>query len=188
MILLAVTLSLFAQDPPPGEVVTTAPPPASATTLADPFARPSGSRQEPAGFEDLFGPSPLATLRPVDPERQADDFDRDFAASRGPRSEPTSVPLPAAAYEDPLLYAATACRTENRPAGEDIRACYARIESAVAAARPTPSPVRPRIAAPQRVRCENSQSQSDDGRTSSTSGRCSVGTGDPALLDDILGW
>lgn len=188
MILLAVALSLFAQDPPPGEVVTTAPPPAFSTTLADPFAQPAGSRQQPSGFQDLFGPSPLTTLRPVGAVTEAGDFDGDFAASRSLQPSTASAPLPSAAYEDPLLYAATACRTENRPAGEDIRACYARIEGAVAAARPAPPPSRPRVEAPQRVRCANSQSSSDDGRTSSTSGRCTVGSGDPALLDDILGW
>jgi hypothetical protein len=173
-------------------VIATAPPRA-ATGVQPPLPpqpEPPAPANDPGGYEAVFGPSPLATLAHEEPRDVGHDlwdaFDEAVGAPAprggpGIRRQAEPQPLPEEALSDPVRYAARQCRPDVRPAGEDVADCLDRIDRAVreeedrrAASR------RPR------VRCENTQSQSDDGRTSSTSGRCTVGTGDPALLDDLM--
>ena len=178
MLMIAAALMLLAQDPPPGEIVRTAPPPAPAATLADPFAptRPR-STLDPSTLDYLTRPSPREAGAPT-----GDAFDRDFAASRrrAPSANRTE-PLPQEALDDPVRYAARQCRPEMRPASEGVAECFDRIDRAVRDEQDRRAEARR-----PRTTCTNSQSRDDDGRTSSTSGRCSWGTGDPAVIDDLL--
>ena len=173
MILLIATLILGLQDPPPGEVIATAPPPPVPRAQSLPPPRP----EQPRSTLDFSG---YAASLPPAPVAQPTGFDAAFAQSRSlAPSAPT--PLPPEALTDPVRYAAEQCRPGVRPASEDVADCFDRIDRTVREEQD-----RRAAARRPRVRCENAQSRSDDGRTSSTSGRCSVGTGDPALLDEIM--
>ncbi|HEV7229444.1 hypothetical protein [Brevundimonas sp.] len=192
MILLIAALLLAVQDPPTGEVIATAPPRPATGIPLPPSSRPEPPRSaiDQGSYEAVFGPSPLAT--PADDESRDvgddlwDAFDEAVGAP-APRGRlafgqhAEARPLPEEALSDPVPYAAQKCRPDVRPADEDVADCFDRIDRAV-------RDEQDRRAASQRPRvlCENTQSRSDDGRTSSTSGRCSVGTGDPTLLDDLL--
>ncbi|MBU1325167.1 MAG: hypothetical protein KJ676_07980 [Alphaproteobacteria bacterium] len=218
MLLLATaSLTLAFQDPPPGEVISTAPPPAAASTLADPFAAPPPPRAQssvdfsayaetvaeraPASsgtVADTVTPRPAERPRfslghlaegPVwGPSAQpVEPFDRAFANSRASgapaAASATREPLPAEALSDPVYYAARQCRPEVRPASEGVAECFDRIDRAV-------REEQDRRAAARRPRttCTRDETRDDDGRTSSTSGRCVIGTGDPAELERVLGW
>ncbi|HEV2082068.1 MAG TPA: hypothetical protein VGR32_06365 [Brevundimonas sp.] len=184
MLLIVAALALFLQDPPPGEVVSTAPPAAPAGTLADPVAPSPVARSVTPGsnYDAVFGRSPLAELAPV--TSRTDDFDRELAASyeRGAGAAPmASTPLPPEALADPVRYAAQQCRPELRPTSEGVAECFDRIERAV---REEES--RRAAARRPRTTCTHAEARDEDGRTSSTSGRCAWGTGDPALLDSLF--
>lgn len=214
MLLIAAALTLMVQDPPPGEIVVTAPAPArAAAALPDPYAGHPAAPPERSSVD----PSVLAygdTVRdrqaaaphsapsegsrfslgeiaqgPVwGPSTQTDSpFDRAFAESRASGAPHTagrvSEPLPAEALSDPVRYAARQCRPEVRPASEGVAECFDRIDRAV-------REEQDRRAAARRPRttCTRDETRDEDGRTSSTSGRCVIGTGDPAELERVLGW
>lgn len=213
MLLIAAALTLMVQDPPPGEIVVTAPAPArAAAALPDPYAghpaapperssvdpsvlaygdtgrdrqvaaplsAPSGGLRSPG--EIAPGSIPGPSTRPDSP------FDQAFAESRAsgaPRAaDSRSEPLPAEALSDPVRYAARQCRPEVRPASEGVAECFDRVDRAV-------REEQDRRAAARRPRttCTRDETRDEDGRTSSTSGRCVIGTGDPAELERVLGW
>jgi hypothetical protein len=163
MILLIAAMTLSLQDPPPAPQL---PPPAPVVSLSDPFA-----------------------ATPADAEEDEDDLGFDLywneAAARGPalRRSDADEPLPPEALSDPVRYAAQQCRPGVRSPTEDVADCFDRVESRIRDEEDRRSAARN-----PRVRCDQRSYTSADGRTSSTSGRCSVGTGDPTLLDDVFGW
>lgn len=194
-IVAAAALGLLVQDPPPGEVISTAPPPA---TAVDPNgARPPAASgglvwsrtpsdpvtPEPRRFGRL-GEAATAELARRDAAGEP-EFEPAFGASRAtsPAAATPATPLPPEALADPVRYAADQCRPQVRPAGEDVADCFDRIDRAVRAEQNARAAAR----RPQ-VRCNSSATRDDDRRTSSTSGGCSIGTGDPALLNRTLGW
>lgn len=195
LLLAAVSLTLTFQDPPPGEVISTAPPPAAATALNDPFTPPAPppraqsavdfsayaetvAERAPASAGQTAPPAFDWSARGATPYPAATEGGHSRSSARG-----ATQPLPPEALADPVRYAAQQCRPEVRPASEGVAECFDRIDSAV-------REEQDRRAAARRPRttCSNTQTRDEDGRTSSTSGRCTVGTGDPALLDDIFGW
>jgi len=93
-------------------------------------------------------------------------------------------PLPAWALEEPVRYVAEMCRPRVRPAGEEIEACFTRVEHEVnearRAGRTGPSdPVT-------RRECRTETYRSQDGSETSSTYTCTVGNGDPELLNDLL--
>lgn len=191
-IFISAALALVVQDPPPGEVISTAPRPASAVAATEvpPLAGTGGlvwSRTpvapEPRRYGRL-GEAATAELERRDSAGE-DEFEPAFGASRAtsPATATPSTPLPPEALADPVRYAADQCRPQVRPAGEDVGDCFDRIDRAVRAEQNARAAAR----RPQ-VRCNSTATRDDDRRTSSTSGGCSIGTGDPALLNRSLGW
>ena len=162
MILLIAALTLSLQDPPPPPQL---PPPSPAVALPDAIASTAGDVEE----DDDWG----------------FDLYWNQAAARGStvRRSNAEEPLPPEAFSDPVRYAAQQCRPGVRPADEDVADCFDRVERMI-----RDEEDRRTAARNPRMRCEQRSYASADGRTSSTSGRCSVGTGDPALLDDLFGW
>jgi hypothetical protein len=216
LLLAAASLTLAFQDPPPGEVISTAPPPAAASTLADPFAAsPPPRAQSSVDFSTYAetvaerASAPVGTMadpltsRPAERPRfslgqlaegpvwgpsaqPVEPFDRAFANSRAlgaPASAASPEPLPSDALADPVRYAAQQCRPEIRPASEGVAECFDRIDRAVREEED-----RRQAARRPRTTCTNSQTRDEDGRTSSTSGRCVIGTGDPAVAERLFGW
>ncbi|MBX9574864.1 MAG: hypothetical protein K2X07_04420 [Caulobacteraceae bacterium] len=161
MILLIAAVALSLQDPPPPPQL---PPPAPVVSFPDPFAATPGDAVED---EDDWG----------------FDLYWNDAAARGPtvRRSDAEQPLPPEAFSDPVRYVAQQCRPGVRPATEDVADCFDRVERRI-----RDEEDRRAAARNPRLNCEQSRYRSADGRTSSTSGRCTIGTGDPALLDDIL--
>lgn len=193
---LLIAPSLLFQDPPPGEVIATSPRrPAAAADLPPSSAPAPEPVDEAEGFESLFGPSPLASLGAEEPRDAGDDvwdaFDEAMAAP--PPDAPhgrlgfplthTPDPLPPEALSDPVRYAADQCRPGVRPQDEDVAACFDRIERAV-----RDEETRRRDARRPRATCTQRQTRNDDGRTTESSARCVIGTGDPALADRLFDW
>jgi hypothetical protein len=164
MILFIAAFTLSVQDPPPPPQL---PPPAAVVALPDPFSTSPGDAAE--DDEDDWG----------------FDLYWNDAAARGPtvRRSDSDEPLPPEALSDPVRYAAQQCRPGVRPASEDVADCFDRVESRIRDEQD-----RRTAARNPRLNCEQRRYASADGRTSSTSGRCTVGTGNPTLLDDIFGW
>lgn len=162
MILFVAALSFLAQDPPPAP--PRLPPPPGVVALPDPF---TASTDDADDAEDDWG----------------FDLYWNQAAARGPtvRRPSDDAPLPPEALSDPVRYVAQQCRPDVRPVGEDVADCFDRVERRI-----RDEEVRRTEARRPRMTCDRREVRSADGRTSSTSGRCTVGTGDPALLDDIL--
>ncbi len=191
-IFIAAALALVVQDPPPGAVLSTAPRPASAGTPTDvPPPAASGGivwshtpvAPEPRRYGRL-GEAATAELERRDAAGE-DEFDTAFDASRSASAVAAapSTPLPPEALADPVRYAADQCRPQVRPASEGVADCFDRIDRAVRAEQNARAAAR----RPQ-VRCSSTATRDDDRRTSSTSGGCSIGTGDPTLLNRALGW
>lgn len=141
-------------------------------------------------------PAPPAPVRSqLDPATQAyiDNWAPEPGYSRPSRvfvNEPvvdtTPEPLPAWALEEPVRYIAETCRPGVRPDNEEMEACFTRVEHEVNAAIRA-APRRASEPAPRsRPVCRTETSRSQDGSTTSSSYSCTVGDGDPALLNQLL--
>ena len=182
-----IALSLLLQDPPPGEVIATAP--RRPATVAEPPPSSSSApapapANEPGSYEALFGPSPLASLEAMEPRDAGDDVWDAFDEAMGaPAPAAPPKPLPPEALSDPVRYAADQCRPGVRPPDEDVAACFDRIDRAV-----REEEARRRDARRPRATCTQRQTRNEDGRTTESSARCVIGTGDPALADRLFDW
>lgn len=146
--------------------------------------------------ESELPPAPAAPVRSqLDPATQAymDNWVPEPGHSRPGRvfvNEPvldtTPEPLPAWALEEPVRYAAETCRPGVRPEGEEMEACFTRIEHQVNEARRANASRPGEPAPPRRPVCRTETTRSQDGSTTSSSYTCTVGDGDPALLNQLL--
>lgn len=98
--------------------------------------------------------------------------------------QPAPEPLPDWALEEPVRYVAEMCRPGVRPEGEEIEACFTRVEHAVNEARRA-AEAASRDRAPRRA-CTQQTRRSQDGSETSSSYSCTIGNGDPELLNDLL--
>lgn len=139
-------------------------------------------------------PLPPVTLPTPAPADEEIPFDWGWAAAgegsySRPRvfvtdPQPAPEPLPDWALEEPVRYVAEMCRPGVRPAGEEVEACFTRVEHEVNEARHA-NEVRSRGPAPQRE-CRQETRRSEDGSQTSSSYNCTVTSGDPALLNGLL--
>lgn len=151
----------------PGTIVEAELPP------APPPASPVRSQLDPGvqAYIDSWQPSPLA--------------DAGYDVNRIFETQPAPEPVPAWALEEPVRYVAEMCRPGVRPGGEEMEACFTRVEHEVNEARRT-ARAAPGEPAPPRRNCRQETTRSQDGTTVSSSYTCTVGDGDPALLEQLL--
>lgn len=117
---------------------------------------------------DWDAPEPANPWAGVDAERRqptAPEGGRPRFASAAPRAA-----LPPEAFDDPVGYTARACRPQSRPQGEEIEACFDRVEREIREARRVQRPPE------SRVTCRQESSASSDG--TSVGGSFTCGTGD----------
>lgn len=98
----------------------------------------------------------------------------------------TPEPLPAWALEEPVRYIAETCRPGVRPENEEMEACFTRVEHEVNAAIRANPPRASEPAPRPRPVCRTETTRSQDGSTTSSSYTCTVGDGDPTLLNQLL--
>lgn len=140
---------------------------------------------------------PVPTVTPPTPAPVEEEipFDWGWAAaaegsySRGPRAfvndpPPTPAPLPDWALEEPVRYVAEMCRPGVRPAGEEVEACFTRVEHDVNEARRAGRAGSNDSVTRRECRTETYRSQ--DGSETSSSYSCTVTNGDPGLLNGLL--
>jgi len=164
---LAVALP---QDPGEDGPIATAPPTIVAEAQATlPPPRPAPTTITPPLGDD---PSPWAGWS----ARNAGEGNY----SRPYVSDQRSRPLPPEALSDPVAYAAQQCRPNARPAGEEMEACFTRIENQVRDARRAQDQARR-----PRTTCRQEIVRSEDGQSVSTSSSCTIGNSDilpPSIL------
>ena len=102
---------------------------------------------------------------------------RDRVFVNGPAPEP----IPDWALEEPVRYIAEMCRPGVAPEGEEIEACFTRVEHEVGEARRAHEASQPR---PGLANCRTETVRSQDGTRTSSSVTC--GNGDPAMLQHLL--
>lgn len=169
---ILIGLSAFlGQDPGQDGPMVTAPAPVAAGNQAPSPSQSPGVTRIASPLSD----TPSAPARPAVQPAEDDAFDRAFANSHSLASAPSAEPrpLPPEALSDPVAYAAQQCRPGIRPSGEEIEACFTRIETQIRDARRAEEAAR----AP-RTTCRQQVVRDQDGQSVSTEASCTISSGD----------
>lgn len=161
LVLIGLSVLLY-QDPGQDGPMVTAPAPIIVDTQAV-IPPPTPTRIAPLLDEE---PSPWAGWAARHTPGEG-GYSRTLAAEQQPQA------LPPEALSDPVAYAAQQCRPGTRPTGEDIEACFNRIENQIRDARRAQDAAR----AP-RTTCRQQVIRSEDGQSVSTSSSCTIGNSD----------
>lgn len=139
----------------------------------------------PAPVQSQVDPATFNWGAARDPNEGGGDYQRPRVFVNEPVLDMTPEPLPAWALEEPVRYIAETCRPGVRPENEEMEACFTRVEHEVnEAIRANPRASEPAPA--RRPVCRTETTRSQDGSTTSSSYTCTVGDGDPALLNQLL--